>query len=310
VKNVLAALIATLMMGSASGQIFLSGGSGPGFLRGYGNDGTPGFINYSLTEPRGLAVDDDGHLFVITRRHGPPDDYMIGEFTTSGQVVNSSLISGLSQPYGITLDGSGNMYVADMYGTVGKYTTSGTIVNSSLITGLDSLSWAIANDRAGHLFVVSSPPEGNGPSSISEYTTSGTLLNPALISSAGPTGPIALDGMGHIFVAYSGGSIAEYSTSGETINASLITGLVDLTTGLACDGDGHLFVLNRLGVVGEYSTNGDPINPELIPFYSGNNLPFVGIAVMQVPEPSLFAVTSLGASLFVVFRSRRLKSRN
>jgi hypothetical protein len=308
VKNVLAALIATLMLGSASGQIFLSGGLGPGFLRGYGNDGTPGFSNYSLTEPRGLAVDDDGHLFVITRRHGPPDDYLIGEFTTSGQVVNSSLISGLSQPYGITLDGSGNMYIADMYGTIGKYTTSGATVNSSLITGL-GISMAIANDNAGHLFIVNSSPT-NGPTSICEYTTSGTLLNPALISSSDIGGPIALDGMGHIFVAHSGGSIAEYSTSGETINSSLITGLNDLTEGLACDGDGHLFVLNRLGVVGEYSTDGDPINPELIPFRLFNGDPFIGIAVMQVPEPSLFAIASLGASLFVVFRSRCLKSRN
>jgi hypothetical protein len=309
VKNVLAALIATLMLGSASGQIFLSGGSGPGFLRGYGSDGTPGFINYSLTEPHGLAVDDDGHIFVITRRHGPPDDYLIGEFTTSGQVVNSSLISGLSFPYGITLDGSGNMYIADMYGTVGKYTTSGATVNSSLITGLGGFSLSLANDNAGHLFIVNSSPT-NGPSSICEYTTSGTLLNPALISSAANARSIALDGMGHIFVAYSGGFISEYSTSGETINASLITGVDDLIEGLACDGDGHLFVLNRLGVVGEYSTDGQTINPELIPFRPFNGDTFIGLAVMQVPEPSLFAIASLGASLFVLFRSRRLKSRN
>jgi hypothetical protein len=115
--------------------------------------------------------------------------------------------------------------------------------------------------------------------------------------------------MGHIFVAYSGGFIAEYSTSGETINSSLITGL-DVTTGLACDGDGHLFVLSKLGVVGEYTTAGDTINPELIPYYLGNNPPFLGIAVVQVPEPSLFVIASVGASLFVVLRSRRLKSRN
>src|SRR6267142_1153319 len=201
-KDVLAALIATLMLGSANGQIFLSGGSGQGILRGYGNDGTPGFINYSLTEPHGLAVDDDGHIFVITRRHGPPDDYMIREFATSGQVINSSLISGLSFPYGITLDGSGNMYIADMYGTVGKYTTSGATVNSSLITGL-GISMSIANDNAGHLFIVNDS-RTNGPSSICEYTTSGTLLNPALISSPAIGGPIAVDGMGHIFVGSGG----------------------------------------------------------------------------------------------------------
>lgn len=37
----------------------------------------------------------------------------IGEYTTSGGVVNASLISGLSSPLGIALDGQGHIFVAN-----------------------------------------------------------------------------------------------------------------------------------------------------------------------------------------------------
>ena len=69
----------------------------------------------------------------------------IGEYTTSGAVVNTSLIPGLL-PYGpATLAVSGsNLFVGNFgdgtpgeyNGSIGEYTTSGEVVNASLIPGL------------------------------------------------------------------------------------------------------------------------------------------------------------------------------
>src|ERR1039457_1584723 len=62
----------------------------------------------------------------------------IGEYTTSGTTVNSTLISGLNTPECIAVSG-GTLFVTNASaGTIGEYTTLGTTVNSALITGLNN----------------------------------------------------------------------------------------------------------------------------------------------------------------------------
>ncbi len=63
----------------------------------------------------------------------------VGKYTTSGAVQNASLITGLNNPFGVTVDGS-NLFVSSFFpnSLVGRYTTSGATINSSLIsTGLN-----------------------------------------------------------------------------------------------------------------------------------------------------------------------------
>ena len=70
-------------------------------------------------------------LFVTDNANGT-----IGAYTTSGAVVNASLVSGLQAPVGIAVSGS-NIYVTDYAnGTIGAYTTSGAVVNANLVSGL------------------------------------------------------------------------------------------------------------------------------------------------------------------------------
>jgi PPE-repeat protein len=67
----------------------------------------------------------------------------IGEYTTSGATVNTSLILGLSTPYGVAIAGN-DLFVANFGNdTIGEYTTSGGTVNPSLISGLNG-PWALA----------------------------------------------------------------------------------------------------------------------------------------------------------------------
>jgi outer membrane protein assembly factor BamB len=68
----------------------------------------------------------------------------VGEYTTAGTTVNTSLISGLSA----VAQGGGGLEGLAVFGndlfagnvladTIGEYTTSGSTVNASLISGLD-----------------------------------------------------------------------------------------------------------------------------------------------------------------------------
>ena len=45
--------------------------------------------------------------------------YSIGEYTTSGAIVNPSLVSGLNGPFGIAVSGS-NLFVVNSDGTIGR----------------------------------------------------------------------------------------------------------------------------------------------------------------------------------------------
>ncbi len=71
-------------------------------------------------------------LFVVDNANN-----RISEYTTSGQLVNASLISGLYYPTGMTISGN-DLFVSNSNGTVGKYTLAGGTVNAALIQGLHS----------------------------------------------------------------------------------------------------------------------------------------------------------------------------
>ena len=139
----------------------------------------------------------------------------IGEYTTSGAVVNASLVPALNYPWGIAVSGS-NLFVSNQYGnTIGEYTTSGAVVNASLISGLNQPeSIALSGSN---LFVVN-----NLGGTIGEYTTSGAVVNTSLVSGLTYPQGIAVSGS-NLFVANNGsGTIGEYTTSGAVVNASLV----------------------------------------------------------------------------------------
>jgi hypothetical protein len=147
----------------------------------------------------------------------------IGEYTTSGATVNSSLISGLSGPYGIAISGS-DLFVTNTHGggtgdgTIGEYTTSGATVNATLVTGLSEPAGIAVSGP--DIFVVN-----DGSGSIGEYTTSGSTVNASLVSGLSEPVGIAMSGSDLFVANQESGTIGEYTTSGATVNASLISGL-------------------------------------------------------------------------------------
>ena len=217
------------------------------------------------------VVTADSQIFLANWLSGT-----IGEYTLSGATVNAALISGLSEPIGLALDGKGNLFVVNRWsGTIGEYTTSGLTVNASLISGLNG-PVGIALDGKGNLFVADQFNDR-----IGEYTTSGATVNASLISGELPHS-LVLDGSGNIFVTFGSWeiSVGEYTTSGLTVNASLISGLGG-PEGIALDGKGNLFVADQFNDrIGEYTTSGAIVNASLI---SGLHVP--EDILVFVPEP-------------------------
>ena len=185
-----------------------------------------------------LPIAAHGQIFVVQENAG-----VVAEYTISGALVNSSLISGLNMPRCLASDGKGHLFVLNMgNSTVGAYTTSGATINASLITlhpsfpGLISL----ASDGSENLYA------GNVmfPFAIGKYTTSGATVNAQLLTLHGATS-IAADGNGNLFIADEAPErLACIRTSGQTINPWLITGLHTPSV-VVLDGNGQLFVANK-----------------------------------------------------------------
>jgi hypothetical protein len=172
----------------------------------------------------GIVCDTNDHLFVLTINAS--QNGTIGEYTTSGAIVNASLISNLYNPSCMAYDGNGHLFVAGWGGPgvspfIGEYTTSGMTVNASLVTGLQT-PYALAADKDGFVYVAS---QSGG--TIGKYSSAGQTINAALITNVfAGVYDLAIDGSGHLFVAQDGaGTIGEYTTSGVAVNPSLITGL-------------------------------------------------------------------------------------
>jgi hypothetical protein len=261
-------------------------------------------IACSLALAMHITASVDGQVFVAESGSAT-----IGEYTTTGAVVNSSLIQGIVAPTSIVVSGS-DLFVSYDSIRVGEYTTSGATVNADLFNEIYPItSMAVS----GSDIFVTEVTVGK----IGEYTTSGTLVTTSLVSGLTLPSSLAISGS-DLFVANVGAgltALGEYTTSGATVNASLITGLDD-PTDVGISGDnilitsfGILFAYSDTsGVwtgsvldvrptdfaiagsnifsidgddIGEYTTSGTVVNADLV---SGLSDP-TAIAV-AVPEPT------------------------
>jgi streptogramin lyase len=194
-----------------------------------------------------------------------PSTNFATSWTNSGAVpisVNGSptLVSGLSNPYGIAVSG-GTLWIANYSsGTIGEYNaTTGAAVNAALISGLSAPAAIVVS--GANLWVTS-----DGGGTIGEYNaTTGAAVNATLVSGLnGPYG-IALSG-GNLWVTnYYSGTIGEYNaTTGAVVNAALVSGLSG-PFGIAVSG-GNLWVAdNSTNKIGEYNaTTGAAVNASLV----------------------------------------------
>jgi predicted outer membrane repeat protein len=146
----------------ASGNLYVAnGGINGGVIDKVTSQGTYSVFASGFTNAEGLAF-YNGNLFVADLGTGDID------MVTPAGVV-STFASGLFEPYGLTVDASGNLYVSSQHdniigaATVSEVTPTGTV--TSLASGF-SEPFGLACDAAGNLYVADP-----NASRISEVTT-------------------------------------------------------------------------------------------------------------------------------------------
>ena len=213
----------------AAGVITTVAGDG---TEGYGGDGGPA-VDAQLNYPYGLALDGAGNLYIADR-----SNYRIRKVNTAGVITTvagdgtrgyggdggPAVDAQLNTPYGLALDGAGNLYIADLFNNrIRKVDAAGVIstVAGDGTRGYDgdggaavaaqlNLPWGVALDGAGNLYIADTSNHRirkvDAAGVISTVAGDGTFGfggdgGPAVAAQLYlPTG-VALDGSGNLYIA-------------------------------------------------------------------------------------------------------------
>ncbi len=194
-----------------------------------------------LSSPCNLTFDTNGDLFVA---NDPGGIYKIGPTGVP------TLFATETDPEGVAVDASGNVYVADDFmQCIYKYTRTG--VRSVFTTNVGSNCRNVAYDPLnGNLFEADATVAPYG--AIYEFTPSGTRTTFA--SGLYVPENMAFDSSGNLYVL-SGGSVDKFTPSGAE---SLFASGLNYPRGIAVDASGNVFVDDSNGpaTIYEYAPNG------------------------------------------------------
>jgi len=171
----------------------------------------------------------------------------IGEYTTSGRTIDSSLITGLAsdgttQPLDLAVSGSGIFVLTSesdpnlskvALGTIAQYTMSGVSVNPSVVSNI-AIKGGSITALGPAIFIA------NG-SVVSEYTSAGAEVSSDLTPGAYFPTAVAIYNSDLYITTNTG--VSEYTLSGQPLAPNLISGLTQptfLAVGAAAGPDAEL----------------------------------------------------------------------
>lgn len=243
-----------------------------------------------LAGPTGLAFDSAGNLFVANNGSGD-----IAEFSSAG-VFLGNYSTGLQNPRGLAFDSAGNLFVANQ--------SSGQIIEipvgggagTVIATGMNFPN-GMTFDSAGNLYVAS-----GGGNFIDKITFSGSLVNTIAPFATGLSNPngLAFAGSSIFEVDNGSNSIIQFNSAGTQVG-SISDSNINNSKGLAIDSHGDFFVTDEgSNSVTEYGPGGN----FLATFTGDFNGPNY-ITTLAVPEPSAYALLTLGLGFLIFFARRK-----
>ena len=229
--------------------------------------------------PSGIAVDDSGNVYVADTggnriRKITPGGLvrtLAGSWITSGSTDGQGIAATFNGPYGLTVDISGNVYVADrennmirkitpggLVSTIAGSTTAGS-ANGQGIAASFRAPCGIAVDASGNIYVgdylnneIRKITSSGLVSTFAGSITKGSLDGQGQSASFYWPAGLASDAAGNVYIADSQNSEIRKITSGGLVstiagtaintNGQGISACFDLPTGIAIDGSGNLYI--------------------------------------------------------------------
>ena len=226
-------------------------------------DGGPA-LNAAICDAEGLAIDGAGNIFIADAY-----DHRVRKITPDGNISTvagdgspgfrgdggPASASRLNNPYGLAVDGAGNLYIADLGNN--RVRKIGPDGNISTVPGTDSLLAPrnVALDSAGTLYI--SEFSGNRVRRLRADGVVEVVVGTGVAGSAGDGGPaaaaqlsspagLAFDSAGSLYIADSGNGCIRKVSGGviSTVLGPDASGNspLYLPTAVAVDGAGDLYI--------------------------------------------------------------------
>jgi uncharacterized protein (TIGR03437 family) len=214
---------------SANGVITTVAGNG---TLGFAGDGGPA-TSASLYAPSGVAVDASGNLYIADpgnfriRKVSPSG--VIGTYAGNGVPIVGTLTGDggpataarISNPVGVALDASGNLYISDQGALRVRKVTAATGVISTVVGG-------VLSDGAPANSIILGQPEGVAVDALGNLYIADALYS--VITKVSPTGKIT-------GVAGTGTSLGSFADGGPATSSVL-----NFPYGVAVDPSGNIFI--------------------------------------------------------------------
>ena len=205
---------------------------------------TPIPSGVGIREPFGTALDQAGNLYFT--------DWSLGTLTkfAAGSTTPTVLDSTLNRPAGMTVDGAGNLWVAECGNddiVLQTPTGPGTYARSVPFTSIGGCPYDVAVDGSGNVYIAL---VGAGDV-VKETLTNGSYVQSVVVSDLSIPMAVAVDSSSNVYVADTGnhqvlketpsgsGYVNTVLASSETMVAN--TALKD-PAGLAIDPNGNIYI--------------------------------------------------------------------
>jgi Putative Ig domain/Secretion system C-terminal sorting domain len=179
-----------------------------------------------LSHPLGISIDPSDNLYIATYNFSSPFTSSVTKYNTSGTLLLTLPNAQMNESDGVTVDGSGTIYVLNRgnnltgtnMGNVTVYNSSGAYVGVFSSGYNDPL--AISTDPSGNVFVADSHNND-----VKIYSSNGVLLN--TITGFNDVEGFVADGSGNLYVSdFTNNTVKEFAAlGGYHISAPLPPGL-------------------------------------------------------------------------------------
>ena len=143
----------------------------------------------------------------------------------------------LSNPYGVAVDGAGNVYIADSgNNAIKEWTAANNSVITLVSSGLNN-PYGVAVDGAGNVYIADS-----GNNAIKEWIKAGGSVTNLVSSNLSYPSGVAVDSSGNVYIADTENSAIKEWSPGQTNPVTLVSSNLSYPSGVAVDGAGNVYI--------------------------------------------------------------------
>jgi len=213
----------------------------------------------TLNNPRGIAIDASGNIYVTNSGNNTISKYNAGG-TYLGTFGTGAT---LSLPKDLVFDSSGNAYVLNLGATPGtgsvfKYNSAGAY-QSTVLSGLN-YALGITIDKSDNIYIAD-----QGATTVKKYSTAGALLLSLPTTNLNVPLGVAVDASGNIYVLNNGwGNVTKYNSAG-TFQSIFLNGFASAQA-ITIDGAGNFYISDNAttNTVYVYSSGGTLLTTKAI----------------------------------------------